>query len=99
MATGSSDAAGGVGRSILNLKARLSIVAKPECGTGAVRGTIVIASYGHCVAQSKQPMHDCASISMWPCESRKIAPVGQPVKHSGSAQCRQTCGTSACCKR
>src|SRR5215212_6846420 len=96
IATGSSAGSAAAGRSFLKLKAFRRFEAKPETCGGGVRGTIVIASYGHCDAQSKQPMHVCGSISTCPSGSRKIAPVGQPVKHSGSAQCMQTCGTSAC---
>src|SRR6266487_403589 len=68
-----------------------------EVVTFSLRGTIEIALYGHCVAQSKQPMHVAGSISTCPFGSRKIAPVGQPVRHSGSLQCMQTDGDSMCC--
>src|SRR6266550_579652 len=64
---------------------------------GPSRGTIVIALYGHCVAQSKQPMQVAGSMSTCPFGSRKMAPVGQPVRHSGSLQCIHTDGERTCC--
>src|SRR5262249_10677817 len=71
-----------------------SFFAVTTAGPFALRGIIEIALYGHCVAQSAQPMHDLASISTWPSGKRAIAPVGHPVKHSASLQCRQTAGAS-----
>src|ERR1700720_2118950 len=68
------------------------------CTGGAcrLRGTIVIALYGHWVAQSPQPMQVFGSMSICPPGKRPMAPVGQPVRHSGSWQCRQTWGDSTC---
>src|ERR1035437_2820164 len=57
------------------------------------RGIIVIALYGHWVAQSPQPIHVDGLISTSPFGKRAIAPVGQPVRHSASWQCMQTEGT------
>src|SRR5581483_2110154 len=56
------------------------------------RGIIEIALYGHCVAQSPQPMQVFGLMSTWPAPKRPMAPVGQPVRHSGSWQCMQTDG-------
>src|SRR5918993_174426 len=98
-ATMSLDIVGAAGSSILKLSVFVRCERKPLFGAASSRGTMEIALYGHSRAQSQQPIHVFEPISMWPCGSRKIAPVGQPVKHSGSAQCMQTCGTSACCKR
>jgi hypothetical protein len=47
-------------------------------------GIIEIALYGHCVAQSPQPIQVSGWISIEPSGNRAIAPVGQPVRHSGS---------------
>src|SRR5262245_39153729 len=59
-----------------------------------LRWTIVIALYGHWVAQSVQPIQVLASMSTWPSEKRPIEPVGHPVRHSGSLQWKQTEGAS-----
>ena len=61
------------------------------------RAIIEIALYGHCVAQSPQPIQVAGLISISPSGKRAIAPVGQPVRHSGSWQCMQTDGTSTLC--
>src|SRR5215204_1642050 len=63
IATRSSEATGAGGGAILKLSAFDSAETKPDGFGGGSRGTIVIASYGHCVAQSKQPIHVCGSIS------------------------------------
>ena len=61
------------------------------------RAIIEIALYGHCVAQSPQPMQVRGSMSISPFGKRAIAPVGHPVRHSGSWQCMQTVGTRTLC--
>ena len=61
-----------------------------------LRGTIEIALYGHWVAQSAQPMQVSALISTCPSAKRAIAPVGHPVRHSGSWQCRHADGIKTC---
>src|SRR5262249_32372408 len=60
----------------------------------ALRGIIEIALYGHCVAQSAHPMQGLCSMYTGPAGKRAIEPVGHPVRHSGSLQCRQTAGAS-----
>src|SRR5881227_2695172 len=73
---------GSVGGARLNQA--LSVPRSPAGGTtGALRGTIEMALYGHWVAQSEQPMQVFGSISICPSAKRAIAPVGHPVKHSG----------------
>src|SRR5438046_10186492 len=91
IATSSSDAGAGARSGSFKLNSRLNFSNRPEfIGGGFTRGPMEIASYGHYVAQSKQPKHVPGSISTWPIESRKMAPVGQPVRHSGSLQCMHT---------
>src|SRR6266850_736901 len=75
----------------------LSVAPSPNGLDAAdLRGTIVMALYGHCVAQSPHPIHVARSISICPLASRAMAPVGHPVRHSGSWQCRQTDGNKTC---
>src|SRR5256714_15625978 len=88
--------AGGIfGCARLNHDLSLPPIPDAAARTG-LRGIIVMALYGHCVAQSPQPMQVFGLMSICPSEKRPIAPVGQPVKHSGSWQCRQTDGASTC---
>src|SRR5712692_6071949 len=76
---------GSVGGARLNQL--LSVPSSPGGGTtGDLRETIEMALYGHCVAQSPHPMQVFGSISICPSAKRAIAPVGQPVRHSGSWQ-------------
>ena len=82
---------------LARLNKPLSFAPKLSGGTAAaLRGTIVMALYGHCVAQSPQPMQVFGLMSICPSSKGPIAPVGQPVRHSGSWQCRQTEGARTC---
>src|ERR1041384_7108297 len=98
MAIMSSPSPTGAGAGVLNRKTFLIRVSGAvRAGGGRSRGIIEMALYGHCVAQSKQPMQVAGLISTSPVRSGKIAPVGEPVRHSGSLQCMQTDGDNTCC--
>src|SRR5665647_2606007 len=55
-------------------------------------GRIVMLTYGHLRAQFSHPMQ-LSLMSTSPSANRWIAPVGQPIMHSGSRQCRQLDGS------
>ena len=61
---------------------------------GSRISTIRIASYGQLLAHVAQPMHVRSLIRTVPVSaSRPIAPVGQPIMHTGSTQCMQALAT------
>src|SRR6476469_7492598 len=72
MATTSSDAGGAIGSAGFTLNARVNFWTKLKLGGSDFLGTMEIASYGHCVAQSKHPMQVCGSMSTCPRGSRNI---------------------------
>src|ERR1051326_6854823 len=78
MATGSSDAAGGAGRSILKLKAFLNVAAMPEGGAGGGGGALRVGAEG---CRGRRGTIDLETESLLECRSNARRRRGRGARH------------------